>query len=232
MDDVKFAFGQLRKSPGFTMVAVLALAFGIGANSAIFSVVNGVLLRPLAYSEPERLVQLHETNLKLGFPIFSVAPGTFLDWQAQNHVFENLAAIGSSDFNLTGLDKPQRVLALRVSATLFSVLRIRPELGRVFLLEEDGPARQGVVLLSRSFWQKRFGGDPHVIGKQITLNGESGTIIGVVEVPTMETDLFVPLCLSDGERENRGGHSLATIGRLKPGVSLEQAQAEMDIIAK
>src|SRR5215510_5773396 len=123
MNDLRFAFRQLLKNRGFTTVAVLTLALGIGANSAIFSVVNGVLLRPLAYPEPERLVRLHESNIKLGFPSFSIAPGTFLDWQARNHVFENLAAVGSSDFNLAGLDKPQRVLALRVSATFFPILR-------------------------------------------------------------------------------------------------------------
>src|SRR5437870_8293608 len=114
MNDLKFALRQLLKNPGFTAVAVLTLALGIGANTAIFSVVNGVLLRPLSFPEPERLVRLHESNVKLGFPTFSVAPGTFVDWQAQNQVFDNLAGIGSSDFNLTGLDKPERVLALRV----------------------------------------------------------------------------------------------------------------------
>jgi putative ABC transport system permease protein len=231
MNDLKFAFRQLRKNPAFFIVTVLALALGIGANTAIFSVVNGVLLRPLSYPEPERLVRLHESNVKLGFPIFSVAPGTFFDWQAQNHVFENLAAISSSDFNLTGLDKPERVPALRVSATFFPVLRVRPELGRLFLLEEDAPGRNDVALLSRSFWQKRFGGDKQIVGKQITLDGQSRTIIGVVEVPTMETDLFVPLSLSDGERRNEGGHYVGAIGRLKQGVSLEQARADMDVIA-
>src|SRR4030095_3637662 len=210
---------------------MLTLALGTEANTAIFSVVNGVLLRPLSYPEPERLVRLHESNVKLGFPIFSVAPGTFFDWQAQNHVFENLAAISSSDFNLTGLDKPERVPALRVSATFFPVLRVRPELGRLFLLEEDAPGRNAVPLLSRSFWQKRFGGDKQIVGKQITLDGQSRTIIGVVEVPTMETDLFVPLSLSDGERRNEGGHYVGAIGRLKQGVSLEQARADMDVIA-
>ena len=232
MNDLKFAFRQLLKNPAFTAVAVLTLALGIGANTAIFSVVNGVLLRPLSFREPDRLVRLNESNIKLGFPTFSVAPGTFLDWQTRNHVFENLAAIASSDFNLTGIERPQRVLALRVSATFFPVLGVRPALGRVFFPEEDAPGRNDAVLLSRSFWQKQFGGDPHAVGRQITLNGQSRTIIGVVEVPTMEADLFVPLSLNDSERQNRGGHFLDAIGRLKPGVSLEQARADMDIIAR
>ena len=209
MQDLRFALRQLRQNPGFFIIAVLALALGIGANTAIFSVVNGVLLRPLSFPEPDRLVRLHESNLKLGFPMFSIAPGTFLDWQAQNHVFENLAAITSSDFNLTGLDKPERVPALRVSATLFPILRVRPELGRLFLSEEDAPGRNEVALLSRSFWQKRFGGDRQIVGRRITLDGQSRTIIGVVEVPTMETALFVPLSLNDDERKNQGGHSRA-----------------------
>jgi putative ABC transport system permease protein len=231
MDDLKFAIRQLLKNPGFTAVTVLALALGIGANTAIFSVVNGVLLRPLSYPEPDRLVGLHESNIKRGFPTFSIAPGTFLDWQAQNHVFENLAAINSIDVNLTGLDKPERVSAFQVSSSFFPILRIRPELGRVFLPEEDAAGRNDVVLLSRSFWQKRFGGDKQMLGKQITLNGQSHTIIGIVDVPTMDPALFLPLALPDDQRQNRGGHFLGAIGRLKPGVSLEQAQADMDVIA-
>jgi putative ABC transport system permease protein len=232
MSDLRFAIRQLLKNPGFTTVAVLTLALGIGANTAIFSVVNGVLLRPLSFPKHERVVWLRESNLKLGFPSFSVAPGTFLDWQAQSHVFENLAATGSSDFNLTGLDQPQRVLAYRVSATFFPIRRVRPILGRAFLPEEDAPGGNEVVLLSRSFWLKRFGGSPQALGKQVTLNGKSRTIVGVVEAPLVQPDLFVPLSLSGGERENRGGHFLGVIGRLKPGVSLEQARAEMDGIAK
>ncbi len=232
MNDLKFAIRQLLKNPGFTVVTVLALALGIGANTAIFSVVNGVLLRPLSFQEAGRLVRLNESNIKLGFPTFSVAPGTFLDWQAQNHVFENLAAISSTDFNLTGLDKPERVSAFRVSASFFPLLGVRPELGRVFLPEEDAAGRNDVVLLNRSFWQKRFGGDKQWVGKQMTLNGQSRTIIGIVDVPTMDPALFVPLSLPDDERQNRGGHFLDAIGRLRPGVSLEQAQAEMDIIAR
>jgi putative ABC transport system permease protein len=231
MNDLRLAFRQLLKNPGFFIVTVLALTLGIGANTAIFSVVNGVLLRPLSFPEPERLVRLNESNIKLGFPTFSVAPGTFLDWQARNHVFESLAAITSTDFNLTGLDKPERVSALRVSATFFSVLRVRPELGRLLLPEEDAAGRNDVVLLSRSFWQKRFGGDKQMVGKQITLNGQSRTIIGIVNVPTMDAALFVPLSLPDDERQNRGGHFLDAIGRLRPGVSLDQARADMNIIA-
>jgi len=124
------------------------------------------------------------------------------------------------------------VQALRVSATFFPILRVRAEHGRLFLPEEDAPGRNDVVLLSRSFWQKRFGGNPQIIGKQITLSGQSRTILGIVEVPTMETDLFVPLSLSDDERQNRGGHYVGALGRLKSGVSLEQARAAMDVIAR
>jgi len=199
MNDLKFALRQLRKSPGFTLVAVLALALGIGANSAIFSVVNGVLLRPLSFPEPERLVRLHESNVRLGFPIFSIVPGTFVDWQTENHVFENLAAINSSDFNLTGQDKPERVSAFRVSATLFPILRVRPELGRLFLPEEDAAGRNDVVLLSRWFWQKRFGGHKQMVGKQIRLNGQSRTL-------ATEFESRVPNCarMLKGELHARG----------------------------
>ena len=211
MQDLRFALRQLRQSPGFFIVTVFALALGIGANTAIFSVVNGVLLRPLSFPEPERLVRLHESNLKLGFPMFSIAPGTFLDWQAQNHVFENLAAITSGDFNLTGLDKPERVPALRVSATFFPTLRVRPELGRLFLPEEDAPGRNDVVLLSRSFWQKRFGGDRQILGRRITLDGKSRTIIGVVFDMPIERITILPLLVSTFPEASRGRISLVAI---------------------
>lgn len=232
MNDLKFALRQLAKNPGFTAVAALALALGVGANTAIFSVVNGVLLRPLNYHEPEQLVRLNESNVKLGFPTFSVAPGTFLDWQIQNHVFTDLAAISSSDFNLTGVEKPERVSGLRVSANLFPLLRVRPELGRLFLPEEDAAGRNEVVLLSHSFWQKRFGGDSQILGKRIILNGQSRTVVGVLETPpTLDTSLWVPMSFNNDERGNRGGHYLGTIGRLKPKVSLEQARADMASVA-
>src|SRR5438093_646067 len=131
----------------------------------------------------------------------------------------------------SGLDKPERVSALRVSATFFPILRVRPELGRLFFLEEDAAGRNDVVLLSRWFWQKRFGGDKQIVGRQITLNGQGRTIIGVVDVPTLDPALFVPLSLPDDERKNQGGHYVDAVGRLKPGVSLEQARADMDVIA-
>jgi putative ABC transport system permease protein len=232
MNDFKFALRQLFKNPGFTSVAVLALALGVGANTAIFSVVNGVLLRPLNYREPDRLVRLNESNVKLGFPTFSVAPCTFLDWQIQSRVFEGLAAISGSDFNLTGVEKPERVSGLRVSANLFSVLKVHPELGRLLLPEEDAIGRNDVVLLSRSFWQKRFGGDKQILGKRIILNGQSRTVVGVLEAPpTLDASLWVPMSFNNDERGNRGGHYLGVLGRLKPGVSLEQARADMASIA-
>ena len=230
--DLRFGFRQLLKHPGFTTVAVLTLALGIGANTAIFCVVNGILLRPLNYPEPDRLVQLNESNIKLGFPTFSVAPGTFRDWQAQNRVFEGLAAMSGNNMNLTGVDKPERVLGLRVSANLFSVLNVKPELGRLFLPEEDATGRHDTVVLSHSLWQKRFGGDKDIVGKRITLDGQSRTVIGVLETPpTSHAALWVPLSLDNDEREDRGGHYLGVLGRLKPGVSLEQARADMASIA-
>lgn len=232
LGDLRFAFRQLLKNPSFTAVAVLTLALGVGANTAIFCVVNGILFRPLNYPEPDRLVQLNESNVKLGFPNFSVAPGTFRDWQAQNRVFEDLAAISGNFMNLTGVAKPERVLGLRVSANLFSVLKVNPELGRLFLPEEDAIGRNDAVVLSHSLWQERFGGDKDIVGKQITLNGQSRTVVGVLETPpTFHAALWVPLSLDNDERENRGGHYLGVLGRLKPGVSLAQARADMATIA-
>ncbi len=150
MNDIKFAFRQLVKNPGFTGVAVLTLALGIGANTAIFSVVNGVLLRPLPYPEPERLFMIFESNPKEGWPKFSVAPPNFVDWRAQNQVFENFAAVNGANYSLTGQDKPERILGARVSASLFKVLGVLPALGREFTFEEDQHGRHLVAILASS----------------------------------------------------------------------------------
>ncbi len=230
--DVRFSLRMLRKSPGFTLVVILTLALGIGANTAIFSMVNGVLLRPLPYANSGRLVVLRERNMELGFSHFSVAPGTLLDWQAQNHVFESLAATSTADYNLTGMEQPVRVHGLRVTANLFSLLGIQPELGRSFLPQEDAPGQNEVVILSHGFWQDKFGGDPGIVGKQIRLDGTSRTVIGVADVPDGKASLWVPISFTENDRTDQGGHWLTVLGRLKTGVSLQQANAEMDTLAK
>ena len=236
MNDLKFAFRQLLKNPGFTAVAVLTLALGIGANTAIFSVVNGVLLRPLPYPEPDRLIMIFESNPKGGSPKFSVAPPNFVDWRAQNQVFDNLAAVNVANYGLTGQDKPERILGARVSASLFKVLGVLPALGRGFTSEEDRHGRHQVAILSQGLWERRFGRDPGILGKTITLDAESYTVVGVMpagfQFPNAETELWTPVAFAPYELSNRSGHTMTVIGRLKPNITVERAGAEMRTIAR
>ena len=235
--DTRHGFRLMRKNPAFTLVAVLTLALGIGANSAIFSVVNGVLLRPLPYEDAERIVQVWHVPPPESFPglnQFSLSAANYLDWRARNHVFERMAAYGYASYAFNGGDRPEAVPAGRVAPDLFAVLRARPLLGRPFLDEEDAPGRGNVVILSHAFWKTRFGSDETIVGREIRLNGAPHTVVGVMPAdfrfPSWAR-LWVPLAWSDEERAVRGNHNYHGIARLKPGVELEQAQAELSAIA-
>ncbi|PYV36776.1 MAG: ABC transporter permease, partial [Acidobacteria bacterium] len=178
--DLRYGLRMLAKSPGFATVTVLTLALGIGANTSIFTVVNAVLLRPLPYKDPNRLVMVWGTHPQ--FPKFSVPYPDFLDWKEQNHVFEQMGCYRSvaTDYHLTGQGEPQRLQATFITSGLFSLLGVRALIGRTFLPEEDQPGRQHTVILSHSLWQRSFGGDPSLIGRTIILNNESFTVVGVV----------------------------------------------------
>ncbi|MFN2508061.1 MAG: ADOP family duplicated permease [Chthoniobacterales bacterium] len=235
--DLRYGLRMLAKNPGFTIVAVLALALGIGANSAIFSVVNTVLLRPLPFKNPDQLVMIWENATHLGFPKNTPSPANFLDWRQQSTVFEAMAATAQRSFNLTGVGEPERLDGRRVSANLFDLLGVHPTLGRTFLPEEDQPGTR-VVILSEGLWKRRFGGDPSVIGRALTLSGESYTVIGVmprtVQLPGMDNwrdQLWVPIAFPSDEAASRGNHYLEVHARIKSRLSLKQAQAEMDTIA-
>src|SRR5438552_6795731 len=232
--DLRCGFRVLVKNPGFTTVAIIALALGIGANSAIFSVVNTVLLRPLPYKNPDKLVMVWEEATHLGFPKNTPSPANFIDWRDQNTVFEGMAAIVERSFNLTGVGEPERFDGRRVSANLFALLGVEPHLGRTFRPEEDQPGTH-VVILSYGLWQRRFGSDPSVIGRPLSLNGEHYTVVGVMarsfQFPTRRDQLWVPIAFDSKEAASRGNHYLEVIARIKPGVSLKQAQAEMATIA-
>lgn len=236
LKDVRYGVRMLVRNPGFTVVSVIALALGIGANAAIFSVVNGVLLRPLPFKDPDRLMMIRETKLPQ-FPEFSVAPGNFLDWKKQNTVFERLVAFRGSSLNLIGTGDPERLRGLNVTEGFFAMLGAQPQLGRDFLLEEDQPGHNNVVILSHGLWQRRFGGDFKILNQVITLNGQSYTVIGVMPATFRfgsgenELDLWTPMAFTEQEAQNHGGHSLAAIGQLKPGVTLDQARTEMSTIA-
>lgn len=235
MRDVRYALRALARRPGFTAIAVITLALGIGANTAIFSVVYGVLLRPLDYPEPERLVALRESN-PLKQPDAQIAPANFLEWQRQNTVFSDLAVYRTVSYNITGDGNPERLLAGRVSAGLFKTLGGKPIIGREFSAEEDQPGRDKVVLISESLWQRRFGSEANVIGKALRLGGEDFTVIGVMpqdfRLPDQrERELWTPIAFTENERTFHHARFCDAIARLKPGVTLDQAQAEMSAIA-
>ncbi len=233
--DLLYAFRMLRKNPGFTAVAITALALGIGANSAIFSVVNTVLLRPLPYKDADRLVMVWEDASRHGYPRDTPAPANYFDWLNQNQVFEGMAAIADGSFNLTGAGDPERLEGRRVSASFFLLLGVQPQLGRMFVPEEDQAGANRVVILSHRLWQRRFGSDQSIIGKTINLNGLAGTVVGVMppqfQFPSSDDELWVPIAFTQDEAAARQRHYLQVLARLKPGVDLPQAQAEMNTIA-
>jgi predicted permease len=242
LKDIRYGIRILWKSPGFAIVAVLTLALGIGANTAIFSVVNAVLLRPLPYQDPERLVQIWHVPPPDHFPgmtRFTVSPANYLDWANQNHGFEQLAIYSFTSFRMTGNGDPEGLLAVRASQDFFPVLKIQPLLGRTFLPEENQSGRGRVAVLSQSFWQTRFASDPNIVGRTIFLDGEGYTIVGVTPAkstfptssdPKFQVKVWVPLAWTDADRAIRGIHNYFVIGRLKSGTQLSQAQVEMNTI--
>jgi putative ABC transport system permease protein len=231
--DLRYAARILIKQPGFTAVAVLTIALGIGANSAIFSVVNSVLLRPLSFREPERLIKIWETFLPGGQG--SVSVPNLKDWREQNDVFTQIAAYQTAGFNLKGEESPERVVGATVSANFFEVLGVPPQFGRTFQSGEDEPGKNRIVVLSHLLWQRNFGGEPGIIGEDILLGGENYQVVGVMpqffRFPSRLTELWVPLDIPP-DYASRGNHFLLTFGRLKPHVSLEQAREQMVTIAR
>ena len=246
LTDVRYGVRMLRKNPSFTAIAILTLALGIGANTAIFSVVNVVLLQRLPYPDADRLVMVWE---KVRLPFYEKdqnepAPGNFADWQTQNSVFEAMSAIQDRSFNLTGGSEPARVEGEAVSANLFSLLQVNAAFGRVFTADEDVPGRAHVVVMGHGLWVSRFGADPEIVNKKILLDGVSYTVVGVMprdflfpdpanfHVSGPEDQLWVPLALSPSQLANHGSHNLNVIARLKSRVTLAQAQAHMDGVAR
>src|SRR5438445_273547 len=231
MNDLKFALRQLLKNPGFTAVAVLTLALGIGANTAMFSLVNGVLLKPLPYPDSDRLVSLSENQREQGQDFVALTAPGFTDWRTQSTVFEDLAAYQPGGFDLTGTGDPARLSGIRASASLFPLLRVQPELGRGFTEAEDTFAGDRVAVIAHRLWQERFEGATDVLGKNVTLDGNSYTIVGVMpdgfRFAGLDADVWRPMAFEPRELENRGGHNYQAIGRLKPGVTLAAARAEM-----
>lgn len=233
--DVRFGLRVLAKNPAFTAIAVLTLALGIGANTALFSVVNGVLLSPLPFPNPEQLYAVYSTSPN--FEESSISYPNFLDWQKQNHSFSDLGAFRTDDYNLTGVGEPERLHAHMVSAEFFPAYGLNPVLGRNFRPEEDQPGATPVVILGDGLWKRKFASSPEVLGKSITLNAKSYTIVGVAQsriAGLSLTDVYVPIGQwTDPTFLNRRiSMGMNAVGRLKPGVSLAQARADMDAIAR
>jgi putative ABC transport system permease protein len=232
--DIHYGVRGLLKRPGFTAIALITLALGIGANTAIFSVVNAVLLRPLPFRDPDNLVIVWEDATFAGFPLNTPAPANYVDWKTQNQSFADMAASQETSFNLTGDGEPERVAAYAVNYNFFPIFGVQPLLGRSFSAEEDRPGANKVAVLSYSLWQSRYGGDRQILNRDIQLNGEKHTVIGVMPASFQffesEVRLWVPIALDQEELANRGGHYLKVVARLKPGVSIAQAQADMNAV--
>ena len=233
LQDLRHAARALRKSPGFTLVAALTLALGVGANTAIFGVVNAVMLRPLPLAEPDRLVRIWESNVERGWSTFATSHPNFLDWRAQAGSFESLAAMNNAGFTWTANGEAEIVLGLSVTATFLPTLKISPVIGRNFLDEEDRPGgNTRVVLIGDGFWRRAFGGDPGVVGRTVTLNSQLYTIIGVLPASFRwgaTADMLAPL--APDPARNRADHRLSVIGRVKNGTTIEQATTELETIA-
>jgi len=237
LNDFRLALRSVRKAPAFAAAAVIVLALGIGANTAIFSIVNGVLLRPLPYAQPDRLVQLWHTPPPKQFPgmdKFSLSAANYLDWQQRNDVFEKSAIYSAANLRLTGSGDPQELQAARVEPTYFDVIRGHVKLGRA-ISESDGASQSShVVVLSDKLWQSRFAGDPQIVGKTVSLDNETYTVVGVMDAdfqkPTY-AQLWTPLIWEPAEKAVRGEHHFSGVARLKDGVSVAQAQAQLDSIA-
>jgi predicted permease len=233
--DIRYALRMLRKNPGFTSVAVLTLALGIGANTAIFSVINAVLLTPLPLPDPDRLVQIWEKNPRIGLDQGVVSPYNFLDWQRQSRDFEAMAALQHEHFSLTGGTLPVGLSGRLVSADFFRVLGAHPILGRDFLPQEDQPGAGHVAIVSYSTWRNHLGGDAGIVGKKITLDGEPYTVIGVMpsslQFSGFDSDIWTTPGFVLKTDESRNSHYLFAYGRLKAGVTLAAARSEMDTIA-
>jgi len=237
IQDFRYALRQLRKSPGFAAVAVITLALGIGFNTAIFSVVNAVLLRPLAFADASRLVRIWHVPPEKSFPgmtTFPVSAANYLDWERQTQVFDHMAIYSYHGFTVTGGDKPEQLSAGAVSSGFFATLGVQPMVGRVLSPEEDQPGRSHVVVLSYRLWQEHFGGNPGIVGHDINLDGQPYLVAGVMPSNFQFPDfakMWTPMAWTDQERAVRGEHHSIVIARLKPGVDLNRAQAEMNTIS-
>ncbi|MBV8808974.1 MAG: ABC transporter permease [Acidobacteriaceae bacterium] len=236
LQDLRYGVRALRKTPGFAAIAILTLTLGIGATTAIFSVVDAVLLRSLPYRDPARLVSLWEDESSVGFPRNTPAPGNYTDWTKQTQIFESVAAFDGRSYNLTGSSsEPQRIQGGAVTQDFLLTLGTAPLLGRDFVPQEDHPGSEHVAILSYRLWQGRFAGDQKLVGKAIWLNSEKYTVVGIMPpgfaFPAKDVDFWVPLALTPAEAANRGAHYFQeVVARLRPGVTIARANAALQVV--
>ncbi|HEV2863959.1 MAG TPA: ABC transporter permease [Pyrinomonadaceae bacterium] len=234
LQDIRFGLRLLSKNRTMTAITILAMALGIGASSSMFSLVNNIFLRPLPFKEPDRLAKLTETNPRLMIDQSEVTGPDFLEWRAQSRLFEHLAAVQLIGFSLQGINEPEQLSGAKVSPDFFKVLGVQPILGRGFLPEEEQLAASRVLVLSEQLWKRRFDSDPNVIGRAVTVSGESFTVVGVMPSEPLYppgAEIWSPLLLDEEVTANRDHHYLHVYGRLRAGVEMTQAQAEMSTIA-
>ena len=234
VQDLRYGVRMLLQKPAFTFVVVLALAVGIGANSAIFSVVNAVLLRPLPYADPERLVMIWMDNRRINIAEDWHSFPNYTDYRDQNEVLESIAAFNNRSFNITGSGEPERVQGAWMTSSLLPLLGVAPALGRNFSPEEEQPGKDQVVIIGHGLWQRRFGGDPNILEQTIMLNGNPRTVIGVMPqgfaFPAKESEMWVPLALTQQQMAARNSIAYQVIGRIKPGVTFGQAKANLETV--
>jgi putative ABC transport system permease protein len=234
--DLRYGLRSLWRRPGFSAIAIITLALGIGANTAIFSLVNAVLLRPLPFADADRLVMIWEDAAYAGFPRNTPSAANFADVKNQNHVFTDVAALDFRTFNLTGDGEPQKVETRGVTANFFPLLGVQPAAGRWFAAEEDKPGANAVVILSNALWQQRYGGQTNVVGKQLLLNGQPYTVVGVMPPSFQFLDskvgMWVPIAFTPEQLASRGRHYLTVVARLKPNVNIAQANADVRTITE
>jgi putative ABC transport system permease protein len=232
IQDLRFGIRTLLERPGFTLIVIITIALGIGMNTAIFSVVNAVLLRPLPGRDSDRFVTVYHDYPKIN-ATRRVSAASFIDYSGQGDVFESAAALQGVSLNLTGQGEPERIDGRRVSASYFQTIGIDAEVGRTFLPEEEQPGKHHVALISHSLWQQRFGADPNIAGRAVELNGETYTVIGVIPpIVQQYNTVWIPLALTPEQKADRTRENLWMIARLKPGVSRERAQASMNVLAR
>jgi putative ABC transport system permease protein len=239
MDDLRYAFRVLRRSPGYTLVAVMTLALGVGANTALFSVVNATVIRPLSFPEPDRLVSIWKGVVTEPARTNITSLPHFRDWKERSRSFEDMALFGSGvrGYNLTGAAEPEQVLGNRVTASFFTVLGVPPMLGRTFLPEEEEPGRDDVVILSHGLWKRRFGANPSIVGRAVLVDARPRTVVGVMPEPFRfqfwggPLQLWVPAGWTRND-QGRNANSFIAIGRLRRGVSLAEARSEMDALGR